>query len=338
MATIYVRGGYYHTSFTVAGKRYRKSTGISVAEDKQKALAVAQEMEESKRNESIENENNKNRIKLEDAIKRTHKVMWEGNKSEKEPARHCKHILEFMGNIYLDEITADMIFDWQESLKARGCSKATINRYGSTFRTIFNRAVEWEKLGTHPKIPRYEEPTERTRYITPDEEDKLLNHVRNNTKVISNSDEYADLFMLLVDTGFRFSEGNSLVWRQVNFSKQVIELWDTKGGKPRTVPMTSRVFKMLQERRKKTKGINVFNLSYWTSHTLFKHAKKAMKLQEDNEFCIHALRHTFASRLIQNGVDISTVQRLLGHSDPKTTMKYAHHNIETLRKAVQVLE
>ena len=50
--------------------------------------------------------------------------------------------------------------------------------------------------------------------------------------------------------------------------------------------------------------------------------------------CLHTLRHTYASHLVMAGVDIPTVQKLLGHSDISTTMRYAHLAPEHLRKAI----
>jgi integrase len=52
----------------------------------------------------------------------------------------------------------------------------------------------------------------------------------------------------------------------------------------------------------------------------------------------HTLRHTFASRLVNSGVDIVTVKELLGHSSISVTMRYAHTNIESKRAAVEKLD
>ena len=57
---------------------------------------------------------------------------------------------------------------------------------------------------------------------------------------------------------------------------------------------------------------------------------------EDVRF--HDLRHTFATRLVQSGVDLYTVEELLGHKTITMTMRYAHHNIESLRHGVEVLD
>ena len=63
----------------------------------------------------------------------------------------------------------------------------------------------------------------------------------------------------------------------------------------------------------------------------------ALKVSGVRDFTFHDLRHTFASRLVQRGVSLKAVQELLGHSNIKTTMRYAHLAPDNLRSAVEVL-
>ena len=70
--------------------------------------------------------------------------------------------------------------------------------------------------------------------------------------------------------------------------------------------------------------------------------KRAFEIARENaglaDFRFHDLRHTFATRLVQNGVDLYRVQLLLGHKTHIMTQRYAHHYPESLRGAVKVLE
>ena len=64
----------------------------------------------------------------------------------------------------------------------------------------------------------------------------------------------------------------------------------------------------------------------------------AMKLCRIENFHFHDLRHTFATRLVQSGIDLYKVQCLLGHKSPIMTQRYAHHYPESLREGVEMLE
>ncbi len=65
--------------------------------------------------------------------------------------------------------------------------------------------------------------------------------------------------------------------------------------------------------------------------------RKAVKKAEIKDFRFHDLRHCFATKLIQSGVDLYKVQLLLGHKTPLMTQRYAHHYPESLREAVEIL-
>jgi site-specific recombinase XerD len=65
--------------------------------------------------------------------------------------------------------------------------------------------------------------------------------------------------------------------------------------------------------------------------------REHLGLENDSQFVIHSLRHTFASRLVQRGVELQVVAKLLGHRSILTTMRYAHLAPQNLADAVKVL-
>jgi len=73
-------------------------------------------------------------------------------------------------------------------------------------------------------------------------------------------------------------------------------------------------------------------------HSLRKSFRIALKKARIENFRFHDLRHTFATRLAQRGVDIYKIAKLLGHRDIKMTQRYAHHCPESLRDGVEILE
>jgi site-specific recombinase XerD len=76
-------------------------------------------------------------------------------------------------------------------------------------------------------------------------------------------------------------------------------------------------------------------ISRSTLHREFSIALEKAKIQN---FRWHDLRHCFGTKLIQEGRDLYEVQLLLGHKNPMMTQRYAHHDIESLRDAVEVLD
>jgi integrase len=137
----------------------------------------------------------------------------------------------------------------------------------------------------------------------------------------------------------------SLGWKSVDLFSKVATIIGSKTGEKRSIPLTQRALEVLRERKKETvrsikedlvfshrqeQGVNI--------HTLRFAFEAALKKAEIEGFRWHDLRHTFASRLAQAGVDSYSIQRLMGHSTFTTTQRYAHHYVESLRKGIGALE
>lgn len=332
--TIYPRGNMFYCEFTVDGRRIKRSTRVNISEGIQKAQEVALRLKKDVLQEHKENLKNKNRMKFSEGIQRVYNTRWKHNKDPQNPLRRAEMLLEITGDIWLDELDSATVRYLQETLFSRGITPATVNRYMSALRVIVNSAVyEWEVMSRVPKIPRFVEEEGRIRYLSDQEEEQLLAYLRGRGEHI-----YADFFACLLDTGFRFSELNDVYFDDIKFSQRQIHCWRNKGNNPRTVPMTSRVYNILKRRREQTDSDKPFGLNYWATHRAFNRAKKAMGLVDDEDFCIHALRHTCASRLVQRGVSLYAVQKILGHSSIQVTERYAHLNTDVLHQAIKTLE
>ncbi len=108
----------------------------------------------------------------------------------------------------------------------------------------------------------------------------------------------------------------------------------SKSGKPREIPVASSLRAALNGLGPQRSG-KVFGVP---EITLRRYFPKLLKEAGIGDFRFHDLRHTFASRLVMSGVDLYTVQRLLGHSSIKMTERYAHLAPDYLRAAIQRLE
>jgi integrase len=134
-----------------------------------------------------------------------------------------------------------------------------------------------------------------------------------------------------------------LTWRGVDFSRRTVTVVRSKNGELRTIPVNQMVFSVLKEMAKlrSLKTDLVFCSKAFTpleSGHLRRSFRLALNKAQIEEFHFHDLRHTFATRLVQAGVDIYKVQRLLGHKSPIMTQRYAHHYLESLRDGVEILD
>ena len=104
-------------------------------------------------------------------------------------------------------------------------------------------------------------------------------------------------------------------------------------------PHSTNKFASCRKRRRENTCDLVFKSKAGTpieSGHLRRSFRLALKKARIEDFHFHDLRHTFATRLIQGGVELYKVQRLLGHKSPIMTQRYAHHHPESLRDGVKI--
>jgi integrase len=134
-----------------------------------------------------------------------------------------------------------------------------------------------------------------------------------------------DLVVMLLDTGARYSEIANIEWTRLDLASRTIHLWRQKVQNETVLYMTDRVFDVLS-RRDVTKA-SQFVFCNWNGDARGYSAmsiRKAIQRAGLRDCRIHTLRHTHASRLVQNGMSVYEVKEILGHSDIKTTLRYAH--------------
>jgi integrase len=134
----------------------------------------------------------------------------------------------------------------------------------------------------------------------------------------------------------------SLKIQDVDFFRKTLIVVKSKTKKKRTIPLNNAAFELLIKRSKVIpisgyvfstgKGTRI------TARNLSRAFDKAVKKANVSNFRFNDLRHTFATRLVQAGVDIYKVSKLLGHTDISTTQRYAHHYPESLRDGIEILD
>ena len=213
-------------------------------------------------------------------------------------------------------------------------SGSTVNRELALLKHMFNLAINWDLfLDLNPvrKVKFFRELNTGARVVSPEEEERLLQHAAPFLQ---------DLIRFGLNTGLRIGEIFSLRWSDVDWEKGVLNVFASKTEKTRAVPINSEAQKVLEAWRlgKKNEFVS-YNIETGKPFVDLK-AGFALACQKAGISGVtwHTLRHTFASRLVNRGVDIVTVQQLLGHSTVIVTMRYTHTNLDSKKAAVAKLE
>lgn len=259
---------------------------------------------------------------------------WRGCKSEMSLWRNAKDVYIRLGaSRPVREVDERLIDDLVYQLERDGKSNGTINRRLAAVSKMLRHAYRRGYIARIPMIERKREPEGRMRWINEEEEVQMLAKFRELGR-----DDVADFCSVLVDTGLRTGELFKLCGRDVDAEARVVYLWDTKNGKSRSVPLTSRAMDAINRNHKQDSQLPLFSFT----QDSFNHAWKTMKhmigLGNDKEFVPHCLRHTCASRLVQRGIDLRVIQEFLGHRSISTTIRYAKIAPKNLENARDVLE
>ena len=234
----------------------------------------------------------------------------------------------FGKDILVSEVTTRHVDALREHLINKGRTKATVNRYMSSLSKMLKYAfVRKEEYGMKemPHITWENENNARLRWVTPKEEKEMV-------KIMSTTARrpYLDFFLFLMDTGLRKSEALRLTKADIKHDEiskiKYILVLATKNGTNRNVPLTTRARAIVEALvDDKEEGDVVFDYNYWTLQNQWDDMREIMGLEDDREFTLHALRHTYASRLAQSGqVDFHRIAVLMGHKTLAMTKRYSH--------------
>jgi integrase len=199
---------------------------------------------------------------------------------------------------------------------------------------MFNLAVDWDLFpGPNPlrRVKFFQEITKGNRVLSPDEEKKLLSAATPSIQ---------DIIVFGLNTGLRIGEILSLPWKSVNLENNLLTVFAPKTQKTREIPINKEARRILEYWALGRKNESVF-YNHETGKPfvdLDAGLELACKKAGIEGITWHKLRHTFTTRLLEQGADLATVQQLLGHSTVTVTMRYAHPNLGSKRDAVAKLE
>lgn len=257
-------------------------------------------------------------------------------RSWKEDERHLRGLNRLFGDKKLSQITSKDIDDYKYS-RSQEVAAATVNRELSTLRTLYNLAKRWKKFfGDNPvsESGLFGEENTKERILSYEEEQLLLD---------SSADHLKPIIITALNTGMRKGELISLKWKNIDFDNGLITVRKevSKSNKPRKIPLNSKLRQVLLEQKLKT-GFNEYVFlnpsgDPYTRHDSLKRSfEGACSRANINGLRFHDLRHTAATRMVEAGVNIVAVSRILGHASITTTMRYAHPD-DSLKGAVESL-
>jgi integrase len=250
-------------------------------------------------------------------------------------ARYYRHHLQpSFGRMRLNQITKVQITRLLQAKSAEGLAPATVNRVLVLLHFMFNKALEWTVPGLKENPARGVKSlpvnNKRERYLTPEEAGRLRKALEKSP---NQTLSYALIFLLL--TGARRQEALSARWSDIDLDRRIWRVPQAKSGKSRHIVLSDAALECLGRAREFVASLG--STAQKRSPFVFPSAKTGEPMTTlykgwHNIRCqaglrdlrIHDLRHSYASALVNNGVPLYEVQKLLGHASIKTTERYAH--------------
>jgi integrase len=303
-------------------------------------------------------------------VEETFRPWAEGHhRNAKESVRKLESFYEYIGSRKLNEITPWHIEKRRSVRLKEGIKPASENRDLDALKGALNKAVEWRKIESNPLagVKRLKTDTAaRIRFLEPDEETRLRSALdareerrreerashnkwrkERGYRLLPEFGTYTDylkpLVILDLNTGLRRGELFNLEWADIDLPRAILTVVGAgaKSQKTRHIPLNREATEVLGAWREQSADASG-NVFPGRDGKRFNNVKRSWeKILQDAKiagFRFHDLRHDFASKLVMAGVDLNTVRELLGHSDLKMTLRYAHLAPEHKAAAVGKLD
>lgn len=223
-----------------------------------------------------------------------------------------------IGDLRADKVPASRIESLLHAL-SKNSSRSTANRYRSLMSSVFAFGVRSGAIRENPvaRVRKFREPACRVRFLSADEELAIRG-------VLRDSPAHEAEFDLALYTGMRRGEQFGLRWEDVNLEAKIATVAGKTGH--RYVRLNERARAAIKKLWPLSNGLEFVcpDAKRAGQEDWRRWFDLAVKKSGVDNFHWHDLRHTFASRLVMEGVDLATIQKLLGHTTITTTMRYAH--------------
>jgi integrase len=317
--SVYKRGRYWIVQFNQGNKTYTRSSKSTRKRD-------ALELERQMRQQLVDIKilGHREHIKLIEACDSLLSTSKDSG-AYSSLVTATNRLRDYFDNIPLDQITNRDLSRWVEYERKRGIKDITIRLWSRQFNKTCRNA---KRLGYY--IPEYEWgewniKDKPIRYLTDEEEQKILKErdpsMVTDPKHVKGRQAARDIFIVIIDGGFRINEASVLKWADIDFDNGVIYLYRSKVSNDDFIPMTNRLRNTLLNRRVGVDSEYVFFGRFGGHKTIQNNRALEAAFQRAglDDVSSHNLRKTFATRLLNRGAAITDVQHMLGHSSVKTT-------------------
>jgi integrase len=337
---VYKRGGVYWFCFIYKGQRIRKSTHLSKKPD-------AKDYASAYRTRLVNGEVGLVERKPAPTFDKAMKdfLAWSKQEHQAHPATHRRYetssvaLKKYFKSTSLDQITIDTV----EKFKAKRAVQksprtnrvvrpATVNRELACLKALYNFVIKDDDMLRNPVsgVKFLDEDNEQTRTISVDEEKKYL---------LAASQPLQDIATMILQTGMRPEEVYRIRRENVHLEQGYLfnPYGKTKAAK-RKVFLTETSVAVLRNRLENVKGVYLFPGRGVGDRPIIKvnnaHAATLLRA-ELLHFTLYSLRHTWATRATEKGIDLVTLAAMLGHSRIQMVLRYAHPSKEHQAAAMQ---
>ena len=252
--------------------------------------------------------------------------------------RKAKEIVKYFEKP-MEEVTTKELREYlMKYLKEeRKISERSVNYYNSVIRFIYD--VVLDKPINQKQIPMYKKKRKVPKVLSEEELNIFFNACEDY--------KYKTIFMLIYGTGLRISEAANIRIEDIDSKNMRLFVRNGKGEKERYTVLPQRSLEMLREcyrkyRPKHPEGYMFLNregkpLKIERLRVFFRRYRRKAGISE--EFIVHSLRHSFATKLVEEGVALVQVKELLGHSCIRSTMTYVHvaNNMQKVASPLDIL-
>jgi integrase/recombinase XerD len=241
----------------------------------------------------------------------------------------------------LDNLTQNQLLDYFHRLKEKSSwSTVKLDLYGLKFFYLHVLQRNWVDIPVikSPKVKRIPD------IVTI----KEANQIFSSTRKLS----YRVLFFTLYSMGLRLGEGLRLQTGDIDAGRKRVHIRDSKGNKDRLVPLPKNTLNVLRRfwkvhkhpilifpnRKRGLKNAHLVDTHLDRSGVQTAMKKVVLELKFNKNISCHSLRHSYATHLLEAGVDLLELQKILGHSNLLTTSKYTHLTTHAVQQAEEHID